>query len=289
MENNFDRFCLGTAQFSGKYGITRSTDIINDSEIEDIFNFYTKKGGIYIDTAENYGSSLERISPFILPQHKIISKVEVAGRKDFNLIKSVENILGLLKINKLDSLLLHNSKDFVSMISNQEIGLLKKENFCNFVGVSVYDYHELNITDRYGMRLLDCVDVIQAPLNLFNSKFICSPIYNEINEKNIRIDFRSIFLQGILLVDDFSNLNKLLGYKKYLRQWINFSKKYDKTALCLSFVIKHMKNKDKILIGVNKLEELKQVLNSLSNIDFNFPQFNSDKFPDELIDPRKWS
>ena len=36
MENNFDRFCLGTAQFSGKYGITRSTDIINDSEIEDL-------------------------------------------------------------------------------------------------------------------------------------------------------------------------------------------------------------------------------------------------------------
>ena len=99
---------------------------------------------------------------------------------------------------------------------------------------------------------------------------------------------RSIFLQGILLLD----------YKKlprYFKRWRNIFKSWDnwnktnnqeKVHTCLNF-IKNIKYIDKIIFGVASLKQLKEIIhfNKLNSIK-NPPNFLiNDK---KLLDPRLW-
>ena len=63
-------------------------------------------------------------------------------------------------------------------------------------------------------------DVIQFPLNILNTRFTSKKNINFLKQNNIRLQVRSIFLQGILL-----NLNKLNHEFSFLKK---YSKKIEK-------------------------------------------------------------
>ena len=102
----------------------------------------------------------------------------------------------------------------------------------------------------------------------------------------IETHVRSIFLQGLLV-------NRLVYKKKYFKKWKNFFFEWFKYLennsispidYCLSDLLKN--DFDKIIIGINNSQNLKEILNFKNISKNNMIKFNiSDT---KLIDPRNW-
>ena len=104
----------------------------------------------------------------------------------------------------------------------------------------------------------------------------------------VKIQARSIFLQGILL-KDIKNLP--IYFQKWKKHFLNFKfynlkNKLDKISMCINFV-NNNKNIDQIIIGVQSINELKQILSYKKRKKILLPEnFFSSKI--NLINPIKW-
>jgi predicted aldo/keto reductase-like oxidoreductase len=105
--------------------------------------------------------------------------------------------------------------------------------------------------------------------------------------KKIEVHVRSIFLQGLLIIDPFRLPKKFLKWKKNFLIFKKQMSRYQISNLsgCLNFV-QNNKYIDKILIGVDDIEQLKEIINIKSNKKIKFPNiFVKNR---KLIDPSKW-
>ena len=80
-------------------------------------------------------------------------------------------------------------------------------------------------------------------------------------KKGIKFHARSIFLQGILLKDKKSLPKYFLKWIMLFDKWEDWHKKnrQKKIVSCINFVSK-IKFIDKIIVGINNLEQLKQII-----------------------------
>ena len=78
----------------------------------------------------------------------------------------------------------------------------------------------------------------------------------------MEIHARSIFLQGLLLCKN-NELPRQFKKNKFFYQWQNWLKasNYNSLEASLGF-IKKLKNVDKIIVGVDDLEQLKDIVNA---------------------------
>ena len=117
----------------------------------------------------------------------------------------MKNRLKLFKIKKFENLFVHNF-DELGHKDLKKIKLLflklKKEKIINNIGISIYDVKTLN-----KIKYFDCINIIQTPINLFDRRFIKKNILNFLKKKSIKLQARSIFLQGFLL-EKLENLTK---------------------------------------------------------------------------------
>ena len=171
------------------------------------------------------------------------------------------------------------TKDGEKIFKNLE--LLKKKNFFNKIGLSIYETNHLNlILKKYN------VDIIQCPFNILDRRIITTGWFNRLKKRGIEVHARSIFLQGLLV-------NKLVYKKKFFKKWKkNFSdwfqvfknENISPIDHCLSDLLQY--NFDKIIIGINNSDNLKKILN-FKIIDIS-KMYNLRITDKKLIDPRNW-
>ena len=97
---------------------------------------------------------------------------------------------------------------------------------------------------------------------------------------------RSIFLQGLLL-SSYSNLPKKFKNNKFFLEWYKWLKmrNYNSLDASLDF-IKGIKHIDKIVIGIDNLDQLKNIVKSYKmNFKFKFNKFTQTHI---LRQPSKW-
>ena len=97
---------------------------------------------------------------------------------------------------------------------------------------------------------------------------------------------RSIFLQGILLTNTIPK--KLKKFSNKIEKYNNFLKlsKIKSLDFCINFILK-FKSIDKIVIGVNNLNQLKEVLN-YNNVKKHYLNNIFSTNNQKLINPKKW-
>jgi aryl-alcohol dehydrogenase-like predicted oxidoreductase len=157
---------------------------------------------------------------------------------------------------------------------------LKKNHFFNKLGISLY-----NLTNLRPIIKSFEIDVIQVPFNILDRRI--KKYVKILKKKNIAIHVRSIFLQGLLLMNPHLVPKKFYILKKYILK-INRQKNFFKTTLVnylLNFVDKE-EYISKILCGVHSYNHLKEILNykRISKISFNNFMLANKK----IIDPRNW-
>ena len=288
--NDFSNFCLGTAQFGMNYGLDNLKDTkIKNKEIEDIFNFFFINKGMYIDTAQNYGDSEKIISKYLSKDSKVITKFKFDDGMSIEEVatKSLMN----LNIPLLDTVLIHNSEALVGGRSAlDQLIKLKDQKFTKNIGISIYSLKDIwGSSIDFGKEILSCIDVLQIQGNAFDKSFFDEENLKDIN-KDIRIDMRSIFLQGVLL-QDISILNSMFPkFYKELNLWETYCKQNSlpKLNAALLNLPNHNRLNSLTLFGCRSLKEIQEIKYTIESIDeLDSLKFSSD-FPKELIDPRLW-
>lgn len=286
------KIVLGTAQFSGNYGLTRIKKKFTEKNSHEILKTLLSKKLKHLDISIDYKNSLKKIKNFNFNNWEITTKID-PKRLDFssenNLYISVQNQIKLIKkdssIKTIKNLLIRNSNIILTSKGKTLFRVLKrikkKKLIVNF-GYSIYDFKSLE-------KLINNFkpDLIQCPYNVLDRRIENSKIRNLLKKKKIKIQVRSIFLQGILL-KKINQLPKFFyKWKKIFLDFENLLKINKLTALSLCFnFVNNNKDIDEILIGVQNNKELKQIL----NIEYKKKIFIEQKFKPNLrlIDPRKW-
>ena len=209
---------------------------------------------------------------------------------EHNLYLSVENQIKLIKkqssIKTIKNLLLRNSNIILTpkgKILFKVLKKIKKNKLKINFGYSIYSFKNLE-----KIIINFWPDLIQCPYNIFDRRIENIKIKNILKKKNIKVQARSIFLQGILLKKTNQLPKFFLKWKKLFLNFENLTKinKLSPLSLCFNFV-NNNKDIDEIVIGVQNNKELKEIfdIKLKRKISIRKELFKPSL---KLIDPTKW-
>tara|TARA_B000000475_G_C16002717_1_gene449533 strand:+ start:637 stop:1488 length:852 start_codon:yes stop_codon:yes gene_type:complete len=280
----YKKIILGTANFDNLYGFRKKK--FKNSDLRKILELNSKVRNS-IDTAIAYKNSPSILKKYSYFNQKIYSKLPCIFKNNINK-KNFENKfkhhLHLMNVNKIFSFSFHNPKNLNSKRGYEiynEILKLKKKKIISKIGISLNTLEEIEFLKKYKF------DLIQVPLNIFDQRFIKKKIINYLQKNKIKLQIRSIFLQGSLL--EKKTPIKLLKFDKAFNNFRNFCERYDETQLfhCINF-IKTIKLIDGIVVGVENLNEFEEIIKIFKlrkkKIDYSGLKNNSKN----LTMPSKW-
>lgn len=259
-----NKIALGTVQFGLNYGISNTTGQVSLEEIAKILDYCKNHGINTLDTAQGYGESEKVLGQFDLSSFKVITKLMGSAR--------LETSLDNIKQDSVYGLMFHrenecNDQAWRQFESYKTQGLVQK------IGVSVYTPEVLEqLIQRYP------IEIVQFPMNILDQRFIS--LLPKLKDKKIEVHTRSTFLQGLLLMesipDYFAPIEEIIKSipNPRLEYAIAFGKK--------------QKEVDKMVLGVTKLQDLKEIYKAYNakvrNIDYSDYMVSDEKF----INPSVW-
>lgn len=302
--NNKTRLMLGTAQLGGNYGIANAEANLTVQSSRQLINYAVSAGIGYLDTAPGYGDSETIIGGCLgdfnpktrpavvtkLPSVQRLGLKTEEERRSF-VYSSVMSSLDRLKLAALDVCLLHDPLDMSAYKGGiiEILNELKQKQMIRRIGVSVYDPQEVET-----FLSLEGVDSIQIPVNLFDQRLIRNGMLNRLSEKGTEIFARSVYLQGLLLMDP----EKLPDKLKQAEAPLNLLLKYCEDTgisikeLCFLFV-RDLPGLTGIVVGCETVEQLEENLKwmSLPPLKQKIMKEAGGLFAElslQIIDPRRW-
>ena len=290
MLNN--RIAIGAVQFGLSYGIANTGfKVVSNSEMSSILTYAQSVGINTIDTAISYGESEMKLGKYGVSKCQVITKLPAIPNDCSDIFSWVEEQLKgsllRLKLHKIYGLLLLNPKDLLGPKANEvwsALKNLKKQNLVDKIGYSIYKPEELDIFFE-----LFPPDIVQAPYNILDRRLASSGWLECLYDSNTEIHVRSVFLQGLLLI------NKNKRPKKFDR-WSNIFEKFDAwlkennlTALqaSISFALADPRI-TKVIVGVDNLFQLEEITDNLKIKIKYFPEeLNTSDL--DLIDSSRWN
>ncbi|NLU94397.1 aldo/keto reductase [Chitinophaga sp. Ak27] len=259
------KLILGTVQFGTRYGINNQAGQPTASSVFKIFDVARNAGVVNLDTAEDYGTAQQIIGDYhanhdLGDRFEVISKIShgfVGGSIEGHLLDS----LSVLKLHILEGYLFHNYQMYrnspellTALVGLKERGWVKK------IGVSVYSNEQIAaaITDR------QC-DIIQIPFNLLDNFTQKGYLLEKAKELGKEIHVRSVYLQGLFFMES----SLIPAYLRPLEPYLSKIKALAEEAavnlesLALQYIAEN-EHIDKMLIGVDSVEQLTENISALS-------------------------
>lgn len=285
------KLALGSANFGLDYGVANNSGRISECALSDILSFAQGAGVKVIDTAQAYGDSESRIGALCDDsQFNFVTKIGVEFENqvlDYNVINSVKESCRRLNQSRLHAVMLHRPEVLLGDQGREvvrELQMLKEQDIVSKVGISIYSPEIL--TDISGIFKLD---IIQVPFNLFDQQILSSGWSDILKSNGIEIHSRSVFLQGLLLMQQSSLPKYFMKYwPAHFQAWYEFLDYNGADALevALKFAL-HQDWIDRVVVGVDSVSQLKalvEIENGLGQMDFPLLGCNDPN----LINPSKW-
>ena len=159
---------------------------------------------------------------------------------------------------------------------------LKKEKKINKFGYSIYSFKNLKkICYKFKPNILQC------PYNVIDRRLEEKNLLQFLKINKIEIHVRSIFLQGLLILHYLKHSRKFLKWKKIFKKFDDQIQHYKTSNLngWLNFIEKN-KYINKILLGVDNIDQLEEICSFKYNVKIKFPKINVKD--ERLINPSKW-
>ncbi len=222
------KITLGTVQLGVDYGIANKSGKPSEESAFEILSEAISGGIDSFDTANIYGDSEEILGKyFSSPKNKLkdpyIStkfKIEPHKGTDKNSIEKqiyefAESSLCKLKINKIPLYMLHSAEDMwlYGDTVPQILQKLKDDGLIEKVGVSVYEVSEAEKMLDYGLY-----EAIQIPMNIFDLRMLHSGVLEKLENADIMIFVRSVFLQGLFFLNPDTLPKRFQAAAKYLKK-----------------------------------------------------------------------
>jgi aryl-alcohol dehydrogenase-like predicted oxidoreductase len=276
---------LGTANFGSRYGISRNLSP-SITEARRILSWAVGEVD-ELDTSLDYKGSHKVVSEFA-GSFQITSKINLDHvAATVELTDRISRICDELGKDKIERVLLrpHTKDPLFTVEAIQKLRHIQSKGAIGDFGLSIYDTSEL----RYFSKALDSDLTFQVPLNFFNRSFQEEYASNSSVFANSRFYVRSIFLQGLLLMNPNevpANLQDARYHIKVLRQEL--------ATLGTSVIeatmafIKDQSWITGIVLGVNNRRNLKENIEAFHknrNLDWSFLS-DLPKVPMKIRDPR---
>ncbi len=281
------KITLGTVQFGVQYGISNTHGVPSDIELESIFSVARELGIEQLDTAKAYGNAEERIGKLSNSKFDIITKfptVDTEKDLEIALSESLQN----LSVNSIYGYLAHNADVLIqnpslwkNLLEAKQEGKIKK------IGYSLYTPKQLE-------RLLDlnCIpDLVQLPYSILDRKF--ENQLSILKQLGTEVHVRSVFLQGLYFMNPNNLPEKLQPLQDSLLELNNLSNENNVSVgeVALNYVISNP-NIDKLVIGIETAEQLRENINLVTNWKPNnvlFSKIESIEIKDKsLLNPVNW-
>lgn len=289
------RIGLGTVQFGLDYGISNQNGKTSLTETTDILSTSKRLGVDLLDTASLYGNSEAVIGQIMHGQtFKVVTKTpqfkmsQIKKEQADILKQAFDNSINKLQLDKVYGLLIHSADDLINEGSEylmEALHQIKETGKAQKIGVSVYNAEQIEkIIERYE------VDLIQLPSNVFDQRMVESGILKYLKQKDVEIHVRSVFLQGLLLMD----LDKLPAYFAPFKEKLEFYHRslrdYGLSPLqgALQY-INSIEEIDYAIVGVTNTKELQEVFDGLHKTSRTLPNWEKFSCKDgRLINPVNW-
>ncbi len=130
-------------------------------------------------------------------------------------------------------------------------------------------------------------DILQCPYSVIDRRLEEKKLLQYLKKNKIEVHVRSVFLQGLLLSNPLNLPQKFQMWKKNFEIFSNHMdrNKVSNLSGCLNFV-QNNRYIDKILIGVDNIDQLREIVNIKSNKRIKFPNINVKN--QKLINPSRW-
>jgi aryl-alcohol dehydrogenase-like predicted oxidoreductase len=216
-----NRMVLGTVQLGLRYGIANTAGQPDEESAFAILRAAHASGARILDTAQGYGASEEIIGRFLRldPQFRfdVISKLRPDlkiedGRAVAAAIEASAELLG----RPLAGMMLHNAGHLAGW--NGALGAAFRQCIAagqiDAAGVSIYT------PEQFEQALeIDDIRLIQLPFNALDRKFLESGAFERARRREKTIFIRSVYLQGLLLMELEALPQNLLAARPALADW----------------------------------------------------------------------
>lgn len=283
------KLALGTVQFGLDYGVNNQSGVTTDSELVETLALAHNNNIKLLDSATAYGNALERLgdlNPFpfdIVSKLKPILQPQITPQVIDDCLAEMEFSIKKAKVNKLYAIMFHSSKDLMKPGINNLVHELNQSGLCKKVGASFYSNDPIcDLTDRLNLN------IVQLPLSIADQTALQSGTLSNLKRNNCEVHIRSIFLQGLLLME------KKPDYFSQWSRWFELfkeaCKKYNISPmqLCLSFV-KNLPEVDKIVVGANNSAQLADIITNYELYNLNSAELSGLAINDPLLtNPANW-
>lgn len=286
---NTGKVALGTAQFGLDYGISNTAGQVSQAEVETILARARSGGIVTVDTAAAYGSSETALGAACVSSFQVVSKLN-GQAADIPQPDAVDRALSAslqrLNLTSLYGYLVHDPALLLSpqgdriyrrMTELRDQGLVQK------IGVSAYTPAEIEtLSGRYDL------DLVQIPLNPLDARW--DDTLPALKSAGTEIHCRSIFLQGLLLMDPAKLPRHMAAHQDTLTRWHDWCRARDLSPLaaCIGFM-NDLQTMDKAVLGVTRRAELDQILElNAASLPEALPE-NLRTTQAEFLNPSLWA
>lgn len=284
------KIIVGTANFGTPYGIANRGKLLSLEESKSIINWAQENYINHFDTALAYGDAEEILSMYLDQSFapEIDTKLDTKScQSSASIIEAASKTRDRLGVDSLSTLYLHD-EELLQSSSQPEVsdGLRQVLNLgiAKRIGVSVYSEAAVIACKK----VLPELTVFQVPENICDRRIIASRYIQGLADKGNSFMVRSIFLQGLLLIDAMSVPPKLHLVQPQLQRLNEIANKQKVKVmdLCLAYAFS-ISWASGIVIGVASLAQLKEIFAPPSSLPEDWAS-TIKTLPLELLDPRKW-
>ena len=267
---DISRLVLGTAQLGMNYGISNRTGQPDFKTAEAIVKTAWVSGIREYDTAQGYGES-EMVLGSVIRSLGLGSEVKVITKLHPDLDHLDRDVLELAvrkSLNRLNVPILHglmlHKEEYLSLwargLSDSLQSFIKK-GLTQYLGVSVYS------PDKAILALeTEGINIVQVPSNILDRRFERSGVFGLANRKKKQIYVRSVFLQGLLLLNSEKFPDNIQFAQPVLKNLDRFLRIRGETRKTLALgYAKLAYPKAKILTGAETQEQVEENVKIWSN------------------------
>lgn len=287
---------IGTVQFGLDYGVSNKGGRTREYEVCRILDLARDSGIRMLDTAAAYGESERVLGRCFSPgdSFRVVTKISPLrrGQRARGAAKMVHDeflrSLDRLRLPRVYGLLVHHGADLLQpegeeiwavMAECREEGLVEK------IGISGYVSKEISeVLERYS------VDLVQLPLNILEQRLLKDGQISRLKATGTEVHVRSIFLQGLLLMNPVEVPSYFDPVKKQLAALRAFLMDHALTPVrgALAFV-RSVSGVDVVIVGVNDSDQLRVNIEDFRAVDECCLDFSSFAINDErFVNPARW-
>lgn len=288
---------MGTVQLGTPYGIANISGKPNQKTAFSILSKAWDSGIREFDTAQGYGDS-EKVLGRSFSELGVANKVEIISKfhPDLNHLDrkqmehALEKSLDSLGVSRLFAIMLHR-EEFLSYWDQGLKDILetfKANGKVKYTGVSVY-------TPEKAILALetDGIELVQLPTSILDRRFFNTGVFDLASRNKKTIYIRSIFLQGLVLMNLDSVPNNLSFAKPVIKSLDNlcFELGLTRNELALAY-LKANFPKAKILFGAETPDQVEANVKTWRDLAVNIPVEKIEavlgKIDEKVLNPSLW-